>query len=296
MIMPSKVAGAGALLAQTYVGMGTMKYRLSQFMRAGVVWAAPAYFIMTCASRATADTVVASDNGSDSAYTSGWNSGTNGGIGFGPWTFQGGGQFVGSSSIGQAWGLETNSLASAGRSFAAGPLTVGETFALEMSAGSIPVNGGLAAFDLADASNSITILGFGYQQGANGDYYVSDGSGSRRDTGVVYTGAAVNVSFTLTSNTTYSAAITPVAGTTTTLSGVLANTSGDHTIESLDFVAFDNGTQAQNAAYFNNLSITSPAPLPKAAPAGAVLLVASGVVALIRRRVQPEEQARRDSI
>ena len=97
---------------------------------------------------------------------------------------------------------------------------------------------------------------------------------------------------TLTTSTTYSAAITPFGGPTTTVVGTLSNTSGDHTIRSLDFVVFDNGTQPQNAAYFNDLAIASPVPLPKSAAAGAVLLGGFGLAA-VTRRIRVPVSARR---
>ena len=112
-----------------------MKVKLFSLAGATIVCALLGYLGFPSARRASADTIVASDNRGDSAYASGWNSGTNGGTGFEPWSFQGSGQFVGISPIGKAWGFETTSLSSAGRSFSGGALTVGETFSVEMDAG-----------------------------------------------------------------------------------------------------------------------------------------------------------------
>jgi hypothetical protein len=262
--------------------------------RAGFVSAAASLFLAPVALAAAN----ASDNAGNSAYNSGWAAGSNGGVGFGPWSFvapASGGITLGNSSSngagdatgdintpknvsGRAWELyaDTGSIAAATRGFSS-PMTPGQVFSFDMDNGLMnPANpDAVSAVDLSNAGDVATVWSFGSQTG-RANYYVSDTPSSRRDTGIPTTDAGVHVDFLLTSDTTYSASITPTGSATTIVTGSLINLA-DHSLQNVDLVAFGTGSAAANRAYFNSIAITTPEP-------GSVGAAALACLGLLRRR------------
>jgi len=185
------------------------------------------------------------DDASDPAYADGWQSGDNGGIGFMPWVLNGWGphgHFIASSTQngdglddgfstpddvsmegmpgdgdidvgGLSWGLwshieywsaEVWGYAEAIRPFA-GPLTPGQTFAIDMDTGYVE-SGRPAGFSLQNSSHEL-LWEFFYSGYSN--YRIHDASGTRDVPGLggLYTSEGLEISFAMTNETEYIASI-----------------------------------------------------------------------------------------
>ena len=160
--------------------------------------------------------VIASDSAAASAT---WSSGSNGGSGFGAWSLQASttnrgnaGWFLDNGRGG--WGFYANNghLAAATRPLAA-PLAVGQTFTVRLRHGTVapPGDVGIALLD----SNGVNF--FRVRRIWSSDRYEVNGQTS--DVPVI-TGP-LDVEFTMTSATTYTARLIPVGGSAYELSGTL---------------------------------------------------------------------------
>ncbi|MEI6083795.1 MAG: alpha-amylase family glycosyl hydrolase [Verrucomicrobiota bacterium] len=184
----------------------------------------------------------------------------NTGVGFGAWTFAGGGAnagfFIGSSgfngsgggitidSCGAAFGLYANTAGSAvaTRPFLT-PLALGEQFRWRMDNGYIDAGNTVG---LILRSGTSARLEFFFQGGSN-NYYVADAAGPR-DTGVGYSSQALELQFTLTGTNTYALQIARLEN------NVIANLTGTLTGGNLDSFAIYNrnaGSGSAADAFFN---------------------------------------------
>jgi alpha-amylase len=229
----------------------------------------------------TVNPTVAFDN---AANYSSWTSGQNAGYGFGPWKFEGGGQYEGfilnpSGSIdtdGESWALYANGsgnpYAYAWRGFS-NALSIGEVFGVQF-ANSAGVSTGSMGFCLQNnntaslagsasvpapiVTNAPTRFAF-YYAGGQADYTIWDANGAN-DTGLPYTANGVTLRFSLLTPDTYK--LTVLSATTSTVlanwTGPLAGTPGSP-IQM--FAAFNIGTGSYQNAYFNNLEIFAAGPV-----------------------------------
>jgi subtilase family serine protease len=225
------------------------------------------------------------DDASNPAYAGGWFYGDNGGIGFGPWVFTGiaqinsqwNGFYIGSSTNngggegpgidvnGKSWGIYANNgnYATAFRSFAYGPLQVGQSLSLSMDNGNID-SGRYVGFVLR--SGDATDGPFDYDTGARlqfiffgggNDYQLYDNAG-QQDSGIFFTDTGLRFVFTLTAADTYSLqVINNSNGTTNSYSGTLSGTAGSG-INSLAVFNFSAGASPNGDCFFNSLKITGP--------------------------------------
>ncbi len=204
------------------------------------------------------------DHGGDPAYASAWNNGSNGGNGFGSWELStdfnnpaNGGHFMaegqGNLDVGpRAWGLYANSgdVSYAARPFAA-PMQVGQTFRARIDNNAIQ-NGGRIAVDLQNAAGE-WLWYFDFVGGA--DFYTL----SDQSTTIPYTDQGLEIAVTLTSPTTYSATITPLAGSPQTLTGDLRNIA-DQTVTTAVFLNQNAGFDEASNFYFNDIAIVAENP------------------------------------
>jgi len=229
----------------------------------------------------TVNPTIAYDN--EANYTS-WASGQDEGYGFGPWTFEGGGQYYGfilapSGSIdtsGNSWALYANG---SGNPYAyawrglSNSLSVGEIFSVQF-ANSAGVSAGSMGFCLQNnnntslagsatvpapiVTNAPTRFAF-YYAGGQPDYTIWDANGAS-DSGIPYTTGGVTLRFSLTTPDVYK--LTVLSGATSAVlgnwTGTLAGTSGSP-IQM--FAAFNVGTEAFDNAYFNTLEIVAAGPV-----------------------------------
>jgi glycosidase len=238
------------------------------------------YSITSAVVNITVNPTIAYD---DEANYSTWASGQDEGYGFGPWKFEGGGQYYGfilapSGSIdtsGNSWALYANGsgnpYAYAWRGFS-NALSVGEIFSVQF-ANSSGVSTGSMGFCLQN-NNTASLVGSSavpapivtnaptrfafYYAGGQADYTIWDGNGAS-DSGVPYSTGGVTLRFSLTSPNTYT--LTVLSGNNSTIltnSGTLAGTSGS-LIQM--FAAFNVGTGTYQNAYFNNLGIFATGPV-----------------------------------
>ena len=160
--------------------------------------------------------VIASDSAAASAT---WSSGSNGGSGFGAWSLQASttnrrnaGWFLDNGRGG--WGFYANDghLAAATRPLAA-PLAVGHTFTVRLRHGTVasPGDVGIALLD----NNGVNF--FRVRRIWSSDRYEVNGQISD----VPVTTGSLDVEFTMTSATTYTARLIPVGGSAYELSGTL---------------------------------------------------------------------------
>jgi len=229
-------------------------------------------------------TAAAGDNVCNSPYNgAAWVTGQNGGNGFGPWSlFQTGGGTVSffadsasdngyncssgggiNSSCGKSWGAFANNgaVANARRAFTGSPssLQPNQSFAFSIDNGYVDNSGGAVGVALENSSSN-TVWEFLYAGGnATGTYSVRDNSGSL-NTGISYLESGMTVVFTLTSATTYSASITPVGGSTTTITGSLQNPSGGQGISQFRFYNNEplSGNGCNYNCFLNAISVSCP--------------------------------------
>jgi aryl-phospho-beta-D-glucosidase BglC (GH1 family) len=225
----------------------------------------------------------ASDNACNSPYNgTSWSTGQNGGTGFGAWslfqTGSGTSSFFAASatdtggdcsssggingSCGESWGAWANNgaIANALRAFTGSPnsLLTNQTFTFSIANGYVDTAGAVA-LALENSSSNI-VWEFLYVGGNPGGYYsIYDGSGSN-DVDIGYLTSGLVVVFTLTSSTTYSVAITPVGGSTATVTGTLQNPVGGQAISQFRFYNNEplSGNGCSYNAFLNTISVTCP--------------------------------------
>ena len=239
-----------------------------RFVNLGLVMFTAACLFVNLPSRAAS---TASDNVCNSPYSgTTWSNGQNGGTGFGAWSlFQSGNGtstfFTASSSIngscGEAWGAfaGNGARANARRAFTGSPSTLltSQNFAFSIDNGYVDTAGAIGV--ALENSSSNTVWEFLYVGGNPGGYYsINDSSGSN-DTSVGYTEGGLVVVFTLTSTTTYSVSITPVGGSTTTVTGALQNPVGGQAISQFRFYNYEpsKGNNSNYDCFLNTISVGS---------------------------------------
>jgi Bacterial Ig-like domain (group 3)/SprB repeat len=222
----------------------------------------------------------ATDDACQSAYSTTWATGNNGGTGWGGgWTMSlsggNGGTYVGSSQnnaggggtgintgCGNSWGIYANSSGTenAVRTFAtangSASLQPGQSFQIDMDSG-YDNSSDSGGFDL-QTSGPVTRLEFVHRSG-QANYEVNDSAGFT-STGVGWTGGGLTVKVTLLTADTYTIAITPKGGSTTTLTGrTLAGTSGTGMSQVRIFRYNNESSPGGNGDYFfNSMSISCP--------------------------------------
>ncbi len=227
---------------------------------------------------------VASDNACNSPYNgTSWSNGQNGGAGFGAWSlFQTGGGtssfFTASASdngsgcssgggingsCGKSWGAfaGNGAIANARRAFTGSPsaLQTNQSFTFSIDNGYVNNSGGAVGVALENSSNN-TVWEFLYVGGnSSGHYSINDGSGSNA-TSVSYLESGLVVVFTLTSSTAYSIAITPIGGSTTTVTGTLQNPVGGQAISQFRFYNNEplSGNGCNYNCFLNGISVACP--------------------------------------
>lgn len=241
----------------------------------------------------------ASDNASDSAYGSGWANGSNGGNGyFGNWQLSSGsnsGFFIGDStgnagghaggintSGAKAWGIYANSgdLATAVRPFA-GAMLSNETFYISMNNGWINSGGPTVGFGLQDV-NGTNRFQF-YFAGGDSQYRILDNGGGAVATGIGWTAAGLNISFTLTDSNKYSLSVVVVGSTTTnTFTGTLAGFSNSGITQAYLW-NYNAGSGSQYDAFFNSMSLVcgTAAPAISAQPSDQTVCVGDSATIFI---------------
>ena len=243
----------------------------------------------------------AADQASNSPYEPGnsWTNGQNGGFGFGSWiltttsgdTGQNGffmgtstgnaGGSLGIDTSGVSWGMYANSgqTANAVRPFTGGSLGIGQEFDFKFDNGFLN-SGSSEGFGLQTTGGTNRLEFF--FAGGNSDYTLSDLSSFNHDTGIAFTGNGLSFAFTLTSVNTYSLAVTPNGGSTSTFTGTLEGVAGTG-IDQIRFFDFNGGNgQGSNGDFFaNSLEVV---PEPSTIAAG--VLAVAGAFLLRRRRVK----------
>jgi hypothetical protein len=198
-------------------------------------------------------TTTASDAASN--YTN-WENGSNAGNGFGPWSLNrstdnsdNAGVFLDNGRDG--WGLYANSERSAWiyRNFNSA-LQVGQTFTARLRHGSVNEPGDVG-FELANANADVLFQLKKAWRSSN--YQINN-----EETSIPAPAGPFDLQVTLVGNTTYSARITPVGGTTSTYNGTL-NSNPNRAISR--FLAFNysagNGEDAD--VFVTSMQISTPA-------------------------------------
>jgi hypothetical protein len=181
------------------------------------------------------------------ANYSDWTDGLNLGSGFGPWSLssnENAGHFLGAHGFG-LWSNDGDNLAEAIRPFLA-PLSDGQSFHVRMRNGFVWETGGSVGVALRDADETIV-----WQLYFNGGNYFYDGTDGMTDIG--WTGDGLNISFTMTSPTTYSVVVHPDGSDPRTYTGDVAAP-----ITSFRAWSYNNGELENNDGrdyYIDNLSI-----------------------------------------
>ena len=203
------------------------------------------------------------DNGSESAYSGGWHSASNGGEGFGLWTLwtsatdpNNGGFFMAEGQanldIGpRAWGMYANDshLSLAMRPLAAA-LEVGQTLSASIDHNEIDEGG---AVYMSLHNSEVEWLWYLVAHGGEETYRVN---GVPTDLAVSQGG--LDVAFTLTTPTTYSATVTPTVGDTLVITGSLMTVEHPEVIANVGFWNDNAGPDGPRNFYVNNLRITTP--------------------------------------
>jgi endoglucanase len=243
----------------------------------------------------------ASDNACNSPYNgTSWSNGQNGGTGFGAWSlFQTTGTgtssfFTASASdngngcasgggingaCGESWGAYASNkgIANARRAFTGSPssLQTNQSFIFSFDNGYVGNKGGAAGLALENSSSN-TVWEFLYIGGnSHGTYAINNSTGTNY-TSIAYIESGLSVVFTLTSPTTYSAQITPLGSSTTTLTGTLKNPTGGQAISQFRF--YNSGTLSNNTCsyncFLNTISVGCP-PFTVSAPGNQLVCVGS---------------------
>ncbi len=201
----------------------------------------------------------ATDNGGSGVYGDGWVSTDNGGIGFGEWLLyvstndsSQAGQFMANATsvdIGKpAWGLYANSgnLSEAKR-ILTNALAVGQVFHVAFDNGYLDTGRGMGV--ALQNSNGDTLWEF-FFNGGDINYSISGGT-----TDIGWTSSGMDVEFTLTGPTNYSAKISPNGSSARTYEGNL-NANADSAITL--FRAWNNsaGSGPDYDVFFNRVTTT----------------------------------------
>src|SRR5579862_8169026 len=231
---------------------------------------------------------IATDDASQTAYSSGWKSGDNGGSGFGPWTLQClapgqsnsyAGCFIATvdnnpdskaiATQGKSFGMFANGTAfeaSTGYRPFEKPLPVGSSFSLLMQHGDIvkkfdnDPGGGAIGITLRTGTDSASPedynkqsrFEFGYY-GAKANYQIYDGEESH-DSGVAFTDGGLTITVTLVTADTYDLEITTMADKKTTkLSGRKLGGAAGGTLDS--FCIFDRNGEKFDV-FFNGFQVS----------------------------------------
>ncbi|MBU1695250.1 MAG: hypothetical protein KKC51_14990, partial [Verrucomicrobia bacterium] len=207
-------------------------------------------------------TTSALDSAAATDYNIGWTNGQNAGTGFGAWVFytttsdvSQAGFFIASNApqcnIGsKAWGLYANSeqMSEAKRLFSTA-LATGDVFFVKMENGYIDTGRGAGIALQNAAGEDLWKIWF---NGGDTNYSVT---GNTTDIG--WTGAGLEVSFTLTGTGTYSVNILPYGSSTRTITGNLENLA-DKTITHFRAWNYSAGTGSDYDYFLNDLRVTRP--------------------------------------
>ncbi|MDD4734704.1 MAG: carbohydrate-binding protein [Kiritimatiellae bacterium] len=203
-------------------------------------------------------TTNAQDDGSESAYDAVWADDSNGGTGFSPWVFyrtvednSQAGWFTRNNILGaRSWAMYANSgqMAEAKRPFASAMQT-GQTFCVKMRNGWISTGAGVGIALQNEGGDTLWQFWF---NGGDTNYNITSGT-----TDIGWTGDGLEIEFTLTGTSTFSAEITPYGGAARTYAGNLEDVA-DKNITL--FRAWNNfaGTGEEYDYYINDLRITTP--------------------------------------
>lgn len=237
---------------------------------------------------------LASDSAADPAYDSGWADGSNGGSGWGSaWMFTAtdvGNHLIGDSSTngdgdtsppagdintaGRAWGITTTSGTTRANRFFNGALSVGQPFHLNMDNGSVPSNGDVG-FSLINAAGN-QVWQFSITGSNNYEIFAQGGF---MNTGIAATDEGLDISFMLTSATTYSASIGILGSAPTVFNGALLNEATGQDVSGIRLFNINGGATAAQTLYFNSISI-----VPEPTTIGLVSLGALSLLLPLRRR------------
>lgn len=240
---------------------------------------------------------LASDSAADAAYNAGWVNGSNGGFGWGSaWIFTQGttaSYFTGDSatngdgdtnppigdinSAGRAWGLNSGTGSPRADRLFNGALGVGQTFHLNMDNG-LPISG-VVGFSLINAQGN-QVWQFSITGGST-TYDIFAQSGFM-NTGIAATDEGLDISFTLTSLTTYSASIAVLGGAPTVFTGGLYNEATGQDVAGVRFFDVNGGTSAAQTLFFNNMAIVPEPSTITLLGVGAL----AGLATLRRRKTQ----------
>ena len=250
-----------------------------------------------------ASSVFAAATASDNAGNyAGSYDGLNFGSGFGPYSTAGGsgnsGTFLGSSNgnggtngintAGKSFGLYSSNgaFSRADRFFTIGGannsniLGLGQTFSLKLDNGSIN-NGANIGFNLVN-STGVTRLNLNFAGGGSNYIYTSSVTTSPGgNTGVAYTNDGLAITFTQGTANTYTLAVTPTGGATTTLGGTL--TASD--IAGFQVYNSNAGSGGSYDLFFNSPAVSNVAAVPEPFTSAATgLLIGGAAFKLARRR------------
>ncbi|MCB9283531.1 MAG: lamin tail domain-containing protein [Lewinellaceae bacterium] len=175
------------------------------------------------------------------------------GVFIGSSTGNGDGDFNGDGDIGTSWGFyaNTSNTAEATRPFS-NPLSVGQTFSIQMDNGWID-NGGTVGFGLQNNIGQ-NVWEF-YFTGGGSSYTINEGSGPVA-TLVGFTDEGLVLDFLLTSSTTYQLTLTElINGNTHTYTGSLMSPGGGSTIDRVRLFNYNAGNGGTQDAFFNSMQI-----------------------------------------
>jgi len=221
------------------------------------------------------------DDASDPVYDDGWDDGDDGGSGwFSGWTGLGDVGFVATSTLnGDGDDDQDGDIDTGGRAWAFtlttagvpanvvrrldGPLEVGQTITVEMDHEAVP-DPGTTGIRLTSSvgEQRFALSWFGSQQ----DYFVLDDGSQRMN--VPYTDEGLTVVFSLTGADSYSVDLTPIGGSTKTISGQLA--AG---VDITNLILNAIGTGTTETFFFNSIAVPEPGPGVSAAVALVTLLL-----------------------
>lgn len=214
---------------------------------------------------------VAFDSASDGAYSLGWNNGDNGGSGFGAWTLSStgnGGRYLGGTGQGNpSFGLFSgvSGTSAAARSFNGGPLTVGQTFSVDLGHTATISTGNEIGISLTAGGSAVFTLKF---VGGQANWLLNDGGSDFGSDQAYAANTSISFSFTYEGGDDYSYSFGTGSG---------SNFTASNTISGIDGFTIFNNNQGNNENFgVNNLSVV---PEPSVALLGAI-----GALGLLRRR------------